>query len=418
MFPVAASRLPVNRRRLGWIALACSAAGLAMGLSACGGGSRNSFFAPGSIVSFGDENSAFDTYTGSLKKADGTPNAANSSAMIKGLTYTVQDAVVGASLVCPDTTTGQPSTPARECTASTSNGGAMTSPTLSGRGGYYGLSVFTSTKLEVESGASANQRTTTTTYNCGTPRIWVHVLARAYGRGFNSQCVVDPFNGAVSYAAFGAQTDDVIAQIAAHRGELNSSTLVTIMVGQNDILAQYAIVRASGNPSTAEAAAITELQARADRMAAAVKDVIGTGAKVVLSLTPSLNNSPKGVSGLEDGALLSRMVVAYNDRLYVRGLGNVSGRDLVGVNPDSFTNTTTRSTSYVHSTALCDTSALTKPDGATTSGLPSDVLFCTTANIVPGGSLSTYMWADATHFAPLGHSLIGSLAFNRARQQL
>ena len=57
MFPVAASRLPVNRRRLGWVALACSAAGLAMGLSACGGGSRNSFFAPNSIVSFGDENS-------------------------------------------------------------------------------------------------------------------------------------------------------------------------------------------------------------------------------------------------------------------------------------------------------------------------------------------------------------------------
>lgn len=415
MFSVAASRLPVNRRRLGWIALACSAAGLAMGLSACGGGSRNSFFAPGSIVSFGDENSAFDTYAGSLKKADGTTG---SGAMIKGLTYTVHDATVGAPVVCPDTTTGLPSTLADECTTATSNGGTMTSPTLSGRGGYYGFSFFSSTKLEVESGSSANQRTTRTIYDCGTPRIWVHVLARAYGRGFNSRCTLDPFTGAVSYAAYGAQTDDVIAQIAAHRGELNGSTLVTVMVGQNDILAQYAIVRASGNPSTAEAAAIADLQARADRMAAAVKDVIGTGAKVVLSLTPSLNNAPKGISSAEDGALLSRLVVAYNDRLYVRGLGNVSGRDLVGVNPDSFTNTSTRSTSYEHNLPLCDTSALTKPDGSTTSSLPSDVLFCTTANIVPGGSISTYIWADATHYAPLGHSLIGALAYNRARQQL
>lgn len=411
MFPVAAPRLPVNRRRLGWVALACSAVGLTLGLSACGGGSRNSFFAPGSIVSFGDENSAFDTYAGALKKSDGT---SSSGAMIKGLTYTVHDASVGTTLVCPDTTTGQPSTPASECTAATSNGGGMTSATLGGRGGYYGFSFFTSTMLEVESGASANQRTTTTTYNCGVPRIWVHVLARAYGRGFSSQCAVDPYSGAVSYAAYGAQTDDVIAQIAAHRGELNGSTLVTIMVGQNDILAQYAAIRAT---TTTEAAATAELQARADRMAAAVKDAIGTGAKVVLALTPSLNNSPKGVSGSEDGALLSRLVVAYNDRLYVRGLGNVSGRDLVGVNPDTFTNTTTRSTSYVHSTALCDTTAQTKPDGVTTSGLPSDVLFCTTASMVSGGSISTYIWADATHYAPLGHSLIGSLAYNRARQQ-
>lgn len=409
MFPVAASRLPVNRRRLGWVALACSAAGLAMGLSACGGGSRNSFFAPGSIVSFGDENSAFDTYAGSLKKADGTTG---SGAMIKGLTYTVHDASVGASVVCADPRVGTPSALAVECTAANANGATLTSPTLDG---YYGFSFFTSAKLEVE---SPNQLTTTTAYNCGTPRIWVHVLARNYGRGYNSQCAIDPYSGAVSYAAFGAQTDDVIAQIAAHRGELGSSTLVTIMVGQNDILAQYAIVRASGNPSTAEAAAIAELQARADRMAAAVKDVIGTGAKVVLSLTPSLNNAPKGISSAEDGALLSRLVVAYNDRLYVRGLGNVSGRDLVGVNPDSFTNTSTRSTSYEHNLPLCDTSALTKPDGSTTSSLPSDVLFCTTANMVSGGNIGTYIWADATHYAPLGHALIGSLAYNRARQQL
>jgi hypothetical protein len=380
-----------------------------MGLSACGGGSRNSFFAPNSIVSFGDENSAFGTFTSNgLKKPDGSAGAE-----IKGLTYTVQSALVGSPVVCADTTAAQPGTPARDCAAP--NGATVTSPTLNG---YYAFDFYSSTKLEVE---SPNQRTTTTAYNCGSTSIWVQVLARAYGRGYTSQCALDTRGGAISYAAFGAQTADVIAQIAAHRGELNGSTLVTIMVGQNDILAQYAIVRASGNPSTAEAAAIAELQARADRMAAAVKDVIGTGAKVVLSLTPSLNNSPKGVSVSEDGALLSRLVVAYNDRLYVRGLGNVSGRDLVGVNPDSFTNTSTRNTSYVHSTALCNTTGLVKPDDTVTTGLEPDadanVRFCNTS-ITLNGSTSTYIWADTIHYAPLGHSLIGSVAYNRARQQL
>jgi len=401
MFPVAASRLPVNRRRLGWVALACSAAGLAMGLSACGGGSRNSFFAPGSIVSFGDENSAIDTFTSaSLKDTSGAAGAT-----LRGFTYTVQSVAIGSAVVCAQRT------PAAECAAAS---GTFTDPAATTD--FYAFSTVSSTKLEVD--AAAQQRTTTTAYNCGSPSIWVQVVARAYGRGFNSQCAVDPYGGAVSYAAYGAQTDDVIAQINAHRGELNGSTLVTIMVGQNDILAQYATIRASGNPSAAEAAAIAELQARADRMAAAVKDAIGTGAKVVLALTPSLNNSPKGVLGSEDGALLSRLVVAYNDRLYVRGLGNVSGRDLVGVNPDTFTNTTTRSTSYVHSTALCNTTGLIKPDGTTTAGLDADVKFCNTNTLVAGGSTSTYIWADATHYAPLGHSLIGSLAYNRARQQL
>lgn len=401
MFPVAASRLPVNLRRLGWVALACSAAGLTLSLSACGGGSRNSFFAPSGIVSFGDENSAFDTFSSaSFLNADGSGNA-----VLKGLVYTVQVATVGASVVCDQ------ATPAAECGTANGTFGTLASTD------YYSFVPtvpYTSTKLERD--GSGKQRTTSTVYDCSTPRIWVHVVARNYGRGFNSQCALDPYTGAVSHAAYGAQTDDVIAQIAAHRGELNGSTLVTIMVGQNDILAQYNAIRATP-ATTTEAAAIAELQARADRMAAAVKDVIGTGAKVVLALTPSLNDSPKGVSGSEDGALLSRLLVAYNDRLYVRGLGNVSGRDLAGVNPDTFTNTTTRSTSYVHSTALCNTTGLSKPDGTLTTGLDADVRFCNTNTLVTNGSVSTYMWADNTHFAPLGHSLIGALAYNRARQQ-
>ena len=295
-----------------------------------------------------------------------------------------------------------------------SNGATVTSPTLNG---HYAFDFYSSTKLEVE---SPNQRTTTTAYNCGSPSIWVQVLARAYGRGYTSQCALDTRGGAVSYAAFGAKTDDVIAQIAAHRGELNGSTLVTIMVGQNDILEQFNALRATP-ATTDEATAIATLQARADRMAAAVKDVIGAGAKVVLALTPSLNDSPRGVA--TDAALMSRLVVAYNDRLYVRGLGNVSGRDLVGVNPDSFTNSSTRSTSYVHGNvgALCNTTGLVRPDGTTTTGLEPDadanVRFCNTS-ISLNGSTSTYIWADAIHYAPLGHSLIGSVAYNRARQQL
>lgn len=403
MFPVAAPRLSVNLRRWGRGALACSALGVAVGLVACGGGTRQNFFAPTKIVAFGDENSAFSDFTSpSFLKPDGTPGA-----ILKGLTYTVHDATVKTPVVCANTTGAQPGTPAADCELT--NGGTVTSPTLNG---FYGFTFFSVTKLEVEGG---NQRTTSTIYDCGVPRIWVHVMARAYGLGFNGQCALDPFGGAVSYAVNGAKVDDVIAQMAAKRGELGSGVLVTVMAGQNDILEQYAAIRASG---TSKAAAIAELQARADRMADAVKGVIGTGARVVLSLTPSLNDSPKAVTAGEDAALLSELVVTFNDRLYVRGLANVSGRSLVGVNPDSFTNNNTRNRSFVHSTALCNTTGLIKPDGTVATGAIDDVLFCTTSNIVPGGSLNSYIWADSVHYAPAGHSLIGALAYNRARNQL
>ena len=399
MFPVAASRLPVNRRRLGWIALACSAAGLAMGLSACGGGSRQNFFSPSRIVSFGDENSAFSDFTSpSLLNANGSGNA-----VVKGLVYTVQVATVGASVVC------DVRTPVAECGTANGTFGTLASTA------YYSFVPavpYTSTKLELD--GAGKQRTTSTVYDCSTPRIWVHVLARNYGRGFTSQCAIDTRGGAVSYAAFGAKTDDVINQINTRRGELGNGVLVTIMVGQNDILEQFNAIRAS---TTSEPAAIAELQARADRMANAVKDAIGTGAKVVLALTPSLNNSPKAAASVVDADLLSKLVVAYNDRLYLRGLGNVSGRDLVGVNPDVFTNTSTRNRSYTYVTPLCNTGSLTKPDGLTTSGLDEDVRFCNTAGPL-NGSIGTFMWADSVRFGPLGHSLIGSLAFNRARNQL
>lgn len=405
MFPVAAHRLPVNLRRLGWVALACSAAGLTFGLSGCGGGSRQNFFSPSRIVSFGDENSAFSDFTSAgLKLPNGTTGAT-----VRGFTYTVQSAVTNAPVVCSNPPRPLQSGEVVADCGTTSNGNTVPSPTSTD---YYTFSTVSSTKLEAD---GTNQRTTTTAYNCASSSIWVQILAGAYGRGYNTQCPLETRTGAISYAAFGAKTADVINQINTRRGELGNGVLVTVMVGQNDVLEQFAAIKAG---STTQPAAIALLQARADSMALAIKDVIATGARVVLSLTPSLNNSPKAAASVADATLLSELVVAYNDRLYVRGLGNVSGRDLVGVNPDVFTNTSTRNNSYNYVTPLCNLSSLTRPDGTTPNGLDEqDVRFCNTAGPL-NGSIGTLMWADSVRFGPLGHNLVGSLAFNRARNQL
>lgn len=394
MFRDVAPALPARLSRIGLVALACSTALLA----ACGSGDRKSFFVPDRVVSFGDENSAFEADTSStLKDASGQPSS------LPGLTYTVKYADIVGPSVCPVTGTPQ--------FCGTSSGTFTTAATTD----YYTLFSSTAsavTKIEKDSGPTL-QRTTTTVYQCATPTIWVQTVARAYARGYNSQCPSESYGGAISYAVAGAKSDDIVAQMSAHRGELNSKTVVTVMAGQNDILELYAAVRAS---STSEPAANGELNARADRMAAAIKDVIGTGAKVVLALTPDLGESPKAYNGTDDAALLARLTRVFNDRLYVRGLGNVSGRSLAGVSTDSYTNTSTRSSSYVYRTSLCNTGAVLRPDEQSVGGA-DPLKYCTTQHLVSGGSLSTYMWADSTRFAPLGHSLIGVQAYTRAHDQ-
>lgn len=400
MSRVDAPRLSVNLRRFGLLTLACSA----VLLTACGGGDRKNFFAPVRMVSFGDENSAIEADTDSvLLDQAGNPTT------LPGMVYTVQSSVVVGPAVCAYNAT--------PLICSTDSGAAFTA--VPSESAYYALDQVrvpgvTFRELDATVGTPpANQRTTTVTYACDTPATWVQIIARAYGLGFTSQCPSDTAGGAVSYAVRGARTDDIIAQFAARRSELGKGTIATVMAGQNDILQQYDIVRTT---PAAEGGAIAELQARADRMANAIKnDLIGTGTKVILSLTPDLSQSPKGLS--EDPALMSRLVRAYNERLYVRGLGNVSGRDLAGVNPDPYTNPSTRSTSYVVSVPLCDANAVRRPDGTTPSTVDDKLKYCTTRYLTAGASSSTYVWADATRPATLLHGLIGVQVFNRAREQ-
>ena len=258
-----ATRRPSLNLRLGALALACSSALLA----SCGGGDRESYFTPDRIIAFGDENSAFATFS-SANLEDGNGNPAT----LKGLSYAVT-AIVQAVSTCDNIVS--PSL----CSTTTSNpfdsGVAVTDTT---RYMFNGSSAAV-TAIARDSGHDT-QRTTVTLYSCDTSRNWVQIVASAYGKSFSADCSLDSRGGAVNYAVAGAKTADVIAQINAHRGEINSKTVVTIMAGQNDILEQYAVA-VGGN----EAGATAELQARAANMAAAVKDIIGLGGKVVLSPT-------------------------------------------------------------------------------------------------------------------------------------
>ena len=387
----AVARFPILTPRLGAVALACASVLLA----SCGGGDRKSYFAPDRVIAFGDENSAFATYTSAtLQDGNGNP------ATLKGLTYASQF-IVQVQETCDNIVS--PSL----CSTATSNPFDGTAAVTDNIRYMFNGTQSAVTAIARDSGNNT-QRTTTSLYSCDVARNWVQILASAYGKGFSDACSLDQRGGAVNYAQAGANTDQVIASISARRSELNAKTIVTVMVGQNDIVEQF-----QSASSTDAAAAV--LRARADRMAAAIKDVIATGAKVVLALTPDISEAPIAAS---DRARMSALVRAYNDRLYITGLGNVSGRSLAGVNPESYTKPGTRNGNYVYDRALCDTSSTVKmPDGATPADADQLLLACTPQYFVSGGSTNTFMWADSKRAAPLLHNLIGVTVYNRAREQ-
>jgi phospholipase/lecithinase/hemolysin len=194
------------------------------------------------------------------------------------------------------------------------------------------------------------------------------------------------------------------------------------MAGQWDIIELYKAVNVTHTMTQASAEA--ELKNRAATLANVVKDIISTGAKVVLGLTPDLGQSPMALSGNQ--ASLQALTKVFNDTLYITNLGNQSGRNLAGVNPEPFTEPSVRSAAYYYDAGACDPAKSMHPGDPNGTPVASDpdpdkagqaVMFCTGDTLVSGVTTLVYMWADDTHFSPSGHNLIGSAGFNRAYNQ-
>jgi hypothetical protein len=433
------TRSPALRRFASLMALACTA----LALNGCGGGDRVEPYEPQRMVSFGDENSLIDSYTdAALTLPDGSTPA--SPLALKGLVYTVNTVTaIPYDYVCA----GAAST--TSYTACDSSNGSTTltlvdAPSVSQ---WYVRPASANVLTRVVSAAASasdatvNHRDVDYVWNCSGAVIWTQVIAHAFQLGYSSyngavgQCPTDSYGNAYTYAEFGARISDVVDQINSHMGELGTGTLVTIMAGQWDILDMHAEV--SNNTRTL-ASAEAELKNRANQLIAAVQAITNAGGKVIVSFTPDLGESPKayalGIQG--SGGALYKLTLALNNQLYQLGNNQVipkQGRVVAIVNPETLTDVNTRSTSYVYGAALCppvDTSSATTsprtlldPVGkkVLTAGTGDDayaaVKYCNTANTTLAGSTSTYMWADPIHFAPLGHSLIGSTGYSRANNQ-
>lgn len=431
MFRTAALSMPVTLRRLGLVALVCSAAGM---MSGCGGGERAKAYQPSSMVSFGDENSAFADSNASTSLDPANINAK----AIRGLVYSINSIVDGLVvgdgfapgdfLYCVDSTA---TTDCRALTAPVALTGTPSFPSNATNTYYLNalnpgnianvlttISIGTAT-YGTPAALGPLKRSQDTLYDCKASVLWVQIVAHHFDLGFKGSCALD-LSGATSYAAYGDKVDQVIQKVNDHQAELHKGVLVTIMVGQHDIVDLFEAVRSS---TTTETVATQDLESRATALAEAIRGILRTDAKVILALAPDLSESPymrQPVSpalplSIEERAMLKRMTKAFNEKLYISELGKTSGRNLAGVNTDVFTNPATRTAGYNFTDAACDFTLVKRPDGTPAPADGQQIKYCTTKSLKADSS--PYVWADDTHFTPLGHSMIGALAATRAANQ-
>ncbi|MGE5117131.1 MAG: SGNH/GDSL hydrolase family protein [Betaproteobacteria bacterium] len=235
---------------------------------------------------------------------------------------------------------------------------------------------------------------------------WVQYLAQSWRLPF-AQC--NPSGGAapsLDYAINGAKVDDVSAQIDSHLAadSLTDRDLVTLLVGANDILAQYALY-----DGTNEAALSAALEDRGTALAGLVHRLVDAGGKVIVLTVPDLGVTPFAIAekaahtDTDRAALLSRLTDRFNAKLRV-GLVNDSGRNVGLVLGDQVIQFYSR---FPAAGGFVDVI-----DPACTTAAPPD---CTNKTLATGADGNTWLWATPTLLSAGGQRQLGIAADSRSR---
>lgn len=249
------------------------------------------------------------------------------------------------------------------------------------------------------------------TISCAANPLWIQQLASSYGLVFpecNPNAVPNPASRI--YAAEGATVSDLAAQVDQHLAgdTFSSKDLVTLFVGQHDVLDLYAQYPTTGAEQLTAAA-----RAAGVALAAQVSRIADAGGKVLVSTAPEIALSP--FAAAEDlaagdktrSALLTALVAKFNEGLRV-GIAGENGAEVAIMLTNEL-----MQTMYKFPTSFSGMSNVTSAacDGA----LAATVLDCTADTLVTGATSTTHLWADDTHLSPNGHAFIGSLAASRTR---
>lgn len=247
--------------------------------------------------------------------------------------------------------------------------------------------------------------------DCAANAIWVQRLASSYGLVFpqcNPTDVADPRSRI--YAVAAAKVADLAAQVDQHLATdtFSGKDLVTLTVGQHDVLEQY-----ERYPGVGTAELLQEVFNAGQVLAAQVSRIAAAGGKVLVSTVPDVGLSPYAINenttsgDSTRAAFISQLVAKFNEGLRV-GIQDETGDEVALMLTDELVQTMVRfPASYGGMTNV--TSAVCDPAKAATVDL------CTTDTLVSGGSAVQYLWADDIHLSPNGHAYVGSLAGSRTR---
>jgi outer membrane lipase/esterase len=246
---------------------------------------------------------------------------------------------------------------------------------------------------------------TTSTLDCASNPLWIQSVAAFYGLSF-PQCPGDDANPVnVILATNGATVADLGTQIDTQlsNGGFAAGDMVTVLVGANDVIAQFQQYPAIGEPDL-----LANLNAAGVALADQVNRLADLGVKVIVSTIPDMGLTPfagdrsPGSTDSNPG-LLTRLSARFNDAMLAE-LTN-DGHRIGLIQLDEFLDSTNLATSL--NTGVFNNTTLAS------CSIPTPA--CTTNTLVDDAVNSTWLWADSLHLSPAGQASLGSLAVARAQ---
>jgi BarA-like signal transduction histidine kinase len=239
-------------------------------------------------------------------------------------------------------------------------------------------------------------------------------VASGYGLVFpqcNSSGVLT--TSAEMKAVAGAKVADVVAAVQAYQGTtgFTRATLVTLMAGQNDILAAYADWVA-GTLTRAQATA--QVAAAGKTLGTLVNTITasGNGGRVLYATPPNIGYSPFAASevassGSEDRRTMLRELTA----------AFVEAMRLAVTNDGAYAALVTADQLTVSMATNANLAAYSLTNNTEAACTVTPLTSCTVATLVSGAASSgtTYLWADAKVPGPNWQARVGSAALSRAR---
>ena len=265
---------------------------------------------------------------------------------------------------------------------------------------------------------NAVQTADNTQVDCSSNALWIQTVASVYGLVF-PQCNLLPVADPVSriYATAGARAADIGAQIDLKLAAdaFTEKDMVTMLVGANDILAQYAQY-----PGVPEVQLRINVEAAGAELAAQVNRIANLGAKVLLSTTPDMGYTPFAVIEIAANPgradLLARLSERFNAKLRANIMND--GRKIGLIKLDEYVQGVAKARLagggiFVNTTlAACLPSAPLPTCTSLTLGTNAGAVPPPTTPTAADGI--TWLWSDATHLSAGGQVSLGSLAVTRA----